>query len=173
MLFKTRIASFAAVVLALASGFARADWWWSVYTPRYSRVQVFSRTDELTPAQAAQIRQYTLASFPSARIIGDPTTRQNCHSWAWQARVSWSWMNDPSAYWRDGSYRQVSLSNLRYGTRVTYSNMFGTRLQHSAFARDFFWYYSKWGAWCYMLHRPLDVPAIYGTYHRYYNRAAF
>lgn len=77
-----------------------------VYTPKGSKVTVLIRGEELTSAQIAKNNAEVAQSYPDAIRLGSSTTNYNCHSYAWykQSTSNKYWMNNPAAYYTDGSY---------------------------------------------------------------------
>ncbi len=68
------------------------------------------------------------ANYPGASVVGDATIRYNCHAYAW-ANINFVWMNDPSAYWLDGSYSLQSMyMPSAIGQKIFYP---GTNNEHS------------------------------------------
>ena len=83
-----------------------------VYTPNGSSVYVLSLGEQLSSEQIASNHNWVSTNYPSAVRIGNSTTRYNCHSYAWYFQSHFGnhyWMNNPSAYWTDGSYTNYSL----------------------------------------------------------------
>ena len=77
-------------------------------TPNGTLVPVLVITGrEVSPAAKARERARIAAKFPGARIVGDATIKYNCHAFALAGRKN-VWMNDPSVYWNDGSYRLIT-----------------------------------------------------------------
>ncbi len=82
----------------------------TVYTPRGTPVDVV-QYEELTGDQYMAIEYYVETLFPEVTYRGDPTYNYNCHSYAWYLQDienTW-WMNNPSPYYLDGSYNEVSV----------------------------------------------------------------
>ena len=79
-----------------------------VQTPNGTNVQVFCDEEMLTPSDIAEIDEYYDTAYPNAVRLSSATSKYNCHSYAWyqQSDKNPYWMNDPSAYWEDGSYAE-------------------------------------------------------------------
>ena len=78
----------------------------TVRTPKGSAVVGLKRGEELSAERKAVINKGMAQAFPSAKRIGEPTTRYNCHSYALYSASTDNevWINDPSPYYQDGSY---------------------------------------------------------------------
>ncbi len=80
-----------------------------VYTPNDTAVYVFEKREGIlfNPSQYDTISD---AIFPQNTRLSSATRKYNCHSYAWYSQSTsnnkW-WMNDPSAYYTDGSYTEV------------------------------------------------------------------
>ena len=80
----------------------------TVKTPNGTSVYVFSNP-EFTINEIKEMDKYVASRYPSASKIRSASNRYNCHSYAWYSTSSSNpyWMNDPSAYMKDGSYSNV------------------------------------------------------------------
>ena len=90
-----------------------------VQTPNGTNVSVSVRKDEdLSWVESTNNEGDALV--PSATRVGDASPKYNCHSYAWymQSTENPYWMNDPSAYYIDGSYMEVSEPSV--GDRICY-----------------------------------------------------
>lgn len=77
-----------------------------VTTPRGSKVSVTissSSDSDAALASNAYFVDYIHTYYPGASIVAAASDWYNCHGFAW-AQSTFVWMNDPSAYWNDGSY---------------------------------------------------------------------
>lgn len=95
----------------------------TIKTPKGSLVPVIVRGEELDGWLVVAINNQYKAAYPRATFIGNSTTNYNCHSYAWylQSLTNKNWMNNPSLYMSDGSYRQItSLLEATVGTKVFY-----------------------------------------------------
>ncbi len=114
-------------------------------------------------------------AYPNASRIGDSTMHYNCHSYAWYSASTLNpyWMNDPSNYWKDGSYRQISEPSVN--NKVTW--WMDSTCNHSGIVRfravgpsrylgqgfaylDLIQIESKWGRGGLYIHGGLDSPYI-------------
>ncbi len=138
----------------------------TVKTPNGSSVKVLKRGEELSSSEKSELDNYIASSYPNVVKQRSATTNYNCHSYAWYSTSSSNqyWMNDPSAYWKDGSYSSVSLSNVGAGDKVFY-----TYGDHSArvysrvtgpISSDYkgLKFISKWGQCGLYIHTPTDAP---------------
>ncbi|CAM3920925.1 MULTISPECIES: hypothetical protein [Paenibacillus] len=92
-----------------------------VKTPNGTNVLVYQNPEMLSSADKAQIAKDIALSYPNATKLRDATSVYNCHSYAWYSTSSTNpyWMDNPSAYWTDGSYK--SSSSGAAGYRIYYS----------------------------------------------------
>lgn len=134
----------------------------SVFTPNGSKVPTI--VFELDPMEddyyANQAIAYVEDKFDTARVINRPSQRYNCHSFAW---YSWDtennnhWINDPSPYWRDGSYKRISNKQVN-AIIVYFSNSIA---QHSGSIVATGQVMSKWSRYPLVTHDIYDCPYIY------------
>lgn len=92
-----------------------------IKTPNGSTVKVFVVTDEDIPYYKRELIKRTIEkNYPGSKVVGDATNRYNCHAFAW-AEKTYIWMNDPSIYWEDGSYRlEKKDSPSKIGQKIYY-----------------------------------------------------
>ncbi len=97
-----------------------------VKTPKGSRVAVFSNrtwADVGYPYEVAlEVERAYLSMYPNMAKISGPNPAYNCHSYAWyssEPSTNKYWMNDPSAYMSDGSYRKMSSAAVTYKVHWT------------------------------------------------------
>jgi hypothetical protein len=79
------------------------------YTPKNSEVTVFERED-MTTDDKEYLNELMDSTYPNATRLRSATLKYNCHSYAWYSTSSsntW-WMNDPSKYMSDRSYKKLS-----------------------------------------------------------------
>ncbi len=117
----------------------------TVYTPNGTAVSVLIRT-EMTSAEISSMNSYWTGAYPNATYISTSTNRYNCHSYGFYSQsytTNNKWMNNPSAYWTDGSYNFVS--SLSANDRLLYADSNGY-LQHTAIYQGGIVVVSKWGA---------------------------
>ncbi|NLE11773.1 MAG: hypothetical protein GX630_09720 [Actinobacteria bacterium] len=145
-----------------------------VLTPKLSWVSTLYRLPwsahyyqgtTMTYQLALAVSQAARSVYPSATIVGNPSSTYNCHSYAWYSTSSSNphWMNSPSAYMSDGSYRS---SSCQVGARVWYG-MGG----HSAIVAQTGFrprVTSKWGCLAVFSHYYNDCP--YGSNVTYWVR---
>lgn len=95
---------------------------WGVYTPKGTYVEVYLRGEELLDSQKNQINYYFDTAYPQATRLRGATTNYNCHSYAWYSTSSNNifWMDDPSPYKTDGSYRNVGFLPTSPGQKLYY-----------------------------------------------------
>ncbi|MDO4764406.1 MAG: hypothetical protein Q4A00_08525 [Flavobacteriaceae bacterium] len=95
---------------------------WGVYTPKGSYVEVYIKGEELSEYSKNQINYYFDTTYPKATRLRGATTNYNCHSYAWYSTSSSNkyWMDDPSPYKTDGSYRNVGFLPTSPGQKLYY-----------------------------------------------------
>lgn len=136
----------------------------TVYTPKRTRVPVIvSVREPLTAAQIKDNNMWVMRGYPSAVMLRGSTGKYNCHSYAWfnQATSNNVWMNDPSAYMRDGSYRRVVSTG--YVSTVPSAAPANPRVyyvggNHSGIRYSSTRVVSKWGVYGLMRHAPNYTP---------------
>ena len=120
-----------------------------VYTPVGNPVgAVYSRSPELTSSEIQQYISQVISSYPNAQLIGNPTIKYNCHSFAWYNRSTANpyWINVyPSIYVSDGSYSSYN-GVPSYGMVGVYSGGTHSCLFMGGSISDGFIARSKWGA---------------------------
>lgn len=148
-----------------------------VYTPNGSAVNVEkwnNADDELTAEEKKSINSQTAKAYPNAIKLAEPTRKYNCHSYAWysQSTANIIWMNNPSKYMTDGSYKKVTNKNATVGDRVVYydsTNGSFTTITHSAIITSknsqgtSFMLKSKWGQAGLYSHSRDDSPYTYNN----------
>ncbi|MDE7385486.1 MAG: hypothetical protein K2M84_06995, partial [Anaeroplasmataceae bacterium] len=79
-----------------------------VTTPNGSSVVVFIR-EEFSSFDIYQRNSECDRQFPKATRLRSATRKYNCHSYAWYSSSTSNtyWMDDPSLYYKDGSYTEV------------------------------------------------------------------
>lgn len=133
----------------------------TVITPAGSSVSVIAREEPAMTPEEQDIYRDIARQYSSAQIIGTPNRNYNCHSYAWysQSQSNPYWMEDPSTYMNDGSYRKIS--DFQRNAKIYYGN--ATLGKHSGVCYTEGRVYSKWGAGCLVLHKWMNCP--------YYNAA--
>lgn len=110
--------------------------------------------------------------YPNATRVVNRYPAYNCHSYAWHSTSTSNrhWINNPSPYWQDGSYKKVaSLTSSQ--NRVTYA--YNGAIQHSAivYNPNSKIVTSKWGALATYRHSMTYSPySISSTVYSYYLR---
>ncbi|WDV46422.1 hypothetical protein PV797_01695 [Clostridiaceae bacterium M8S5] len=130
-----------------------------VTTPRGTNVKVYIVKKDYTDLQKMQINNKYDRLYPNAQRLASATKIYNCHSYAWyeQSASNKYWMNDPTAYYTDGSYSQSS--SVSSSVKATYMPTDDIKAQpeHSAIVSgDYF--ISKWGRAGLYKHRPEYSP---------------
>lgn len=79
-----------------------------VLTPNGTPVEVTQSTIDFSDTEKAENDAYINSLYPNATLISPSTLIYNCHSYAWyqQSTDNPYWMNDPTAYYTDGSYSE-------------------------------------------------------------------
>lgn len=130
----------------------------TVRTPNGTVVPVIIRKGkDFSAVEKSMVRSRILSEFPGSRVVGDATIRYNCHAFAWANNRS-VWMNDPSAYWNDGSYRLItSNSPSAVGQKAYYP---GYQKEHSGnvIRMNGNQILSKWGPQCLVEHSVGNCP---------------
>ncbi len=104
-----------------------------VYTPKGTAVAAYLNSSEpLSFWQRMKITLQYTAAYPNAELLALASGKYNCHSYAWyqQSTSNDKWINDPSAYWKDGSYKRTSVAAAN--RKMTYFSNSNNALQHSA-----------------------------------------
>ena len=134
----------------------------TVYTPNGTAVKVVKDKTWVshltTKARADAATQRYTEAYPNvvvAQTMSDPA--YNCHSHAWYSGAlnNKYWMDDPSAYMKDGSYRS---STAKAGNVITYHDSKNSSAIHSGVCTSDGRVVSKWGYCGRMLHNKEDCP---------------
>lgn len=106
-----------------------------VYTPNATEVPaIYNEIDETEDhfdAVNQKLYNYSMR-FPNNITIEGPDTRYNCHSYAWHSQVddeNYYWIDDPSAYYTDGSYKETTTPSV--GDRLCYFDTNGVNIHSS------------------------------------------
>lgn len=103
-----------------------------ITTPNGSNVAVWEAVNEITQENAQSIdNEKSHFVETGAVLLENATGRYNCHSYAWYSQDTATnnyWMSDPSTYWEDGSY--IEVTQVQPGDIVCYRGM-ATILWHS------------------------------------------
>lgn len=129
----------------------------SVNTPKGTPVYVFSRGEQISSTDKYYMRLEVERDFPGTIIVGDGTTCYNCHSfaWYWMDVNNKYWMNDPSAYMTDGSYKEVSLNGRKMNDRIWFSKVHSAVETAPGDKNDML---SKWGDYPLVRHSLTNNP---------------
>lgn len=113
-----------------------------------------------TPLEIVAINAQYKNLYPNAVLYANPNKRYNCHSYCWyQANGSNPyWMNDPSAYMNDGSYKQTT--TLASGVRAYWGNRYHSAVVSKPNGANTL-YFSKWGSLGLYLHSDAQCPYGY------------
>jgi hypothetical protein len=130
-----------------------------VITPKGSKVKVwYSYSEPLTIEQINSSTFRIALNYPKTKILAYASGKYNCHSYAWlsQSTSNAFWMDDPSQYWKDGSYSEVyyCASNLIW----TYVGSSGLIHSAKAISNTGFPLCSKWGSGPVVAHDYYDCP---------------
>lgn len=146
-----------------------------IYTPRETPVSVFYVIDDdISPTFKEKINNKFDSLYPNAERLYTATAKFNCHSFAWYSNEysNLYWMNDPSAYYTDGSYTE---STGKVGDIICYYNSKGENI-HSGIVTEvlegtangvcenanLYIIESKWGAAGVYRHRGDECPYTNG-----------
>ena len=152
-------------------------WYYSyVYTPRETAVLVMVDRTELSPEEIAYYREWVFTHYPFASRRRDASAKYNCHSYAWysQSASNNKWMNNPSAYWTDGSYYRLHLWWMWWNNFEPYpdSKMRWVSADHSGIFQysisGIYYCVSKWGEGPLMYHPATYCPYDSTTIYYYY-----
>ncbi len=146
--------------------------YYTIYTPKGSSVSVMNISPDLTTAEKTELNNYFDKAYPNATRKASATKNYNCHSYAWysQSTNNTYWMNDPSKYMSDGSYKLHTDLRPRVGFKAYYYNG-----NHTAVVQEIkmvdgsqtFWYQSKWGQAGLYYHTLYYSPYATGVDHYY------
>ncbi len=145
------------LLTTICTSFLFADYASTVTTPGGTSVSVLVRTPDLTSAQKTAINNQFKSAYPGATYLGGSTKKYNCHSYAWhqQSTSNGYWMNNPSPYWGDGSYSNVTA--LSTNDKIIYANSSNV-ISHSAVYKGGIEMISKWGQAPLFRHNFNDCP---------------
>lgn len=133
----------------------------SVKTPNGTVVPVIIRREkDFSAAEKSAIRAQILSNYPGSRVVGDATIRYNCHAFAWANSRS-VWMNNPSAYWDDGSYRLVTTNSPSTVGQKAYYPGSGREHSGNVVRMNGNQIRSKWGGQCLVEHSVGNCPYFF------------
>lgn len=92
----------------------------SVKTPNGSDVTVI-QASEANSSAISKANKEMNSLYPNALRLSSASTLYNCHSYTWYSQDVSSnkyWIKDPTLYYTDGSYVEVSPSNLAVRDRI-------------------------------------------------------
>ena len=94
----------------------------TVYTPKGTPVSVIKVTEDYTMEEKAYYDSQLDSMYPNATRLRSACRKYNCHSYTWYSQASSNsyWMDDPEAYWQDGSYTQHGQIRPSAGYKITY-----------------------------------------------------
>ncbi|WP_288527246.1 hypothetical protein [uncultured Eubacterium sp.] len=142
-----------------------------ITTPKGSKVTAIKDCtwNEHGYTQSECEKQHNLVKkqYPSVTIISGISPKYNCHSYAWYSTSTGNryWINNPSAYITDGSYKKASVYILNSKLTYTYSGeiihsgiISGVSDKHLTYVT------SKWGSLGVYKHLYFDCPYSQGKY---------
>lgn len=149
-----------------------------ITTPKGNVVLAYHRTEMSSDEYDECLSIDTL--FTSDIRIAVPTTKYNCHSYAWYSQninTNTYWVQDPSKFYTDGSYIEVSYSQVQPRDRIVYLDSVGKNI-HSGIVKgttglspngvcgysNTVWVQSKWGQCGLYEHRGDQCPYTMSTY---------
>ncbi|MDE7385122.1 MAG: CHAP domain-containing protein [Anaeroplasmataceae bacterium] len=97
-----------------------------IYTYKGTPVEVIKHIEDYNSVEKGQKDSDMGKKFPNAEKLRPASKLYNCHSYAWysQSESNPYWMDNPSAYYLDGSYTEVS--SPKVGDIICYFNNAGT-----------------------------------------------
>lgn len=135
------------------------------YTPNGTAVGLYQAQADLTSAQKAEFNSKNAAEHPNASRLVDPSSRYNCHAYAWYSNTAQYWIKEASPYLSDPNYEDLTDSSEAItGDIVVYYNSLN-QVTHSAVvvsnSENGIYCISKWGSAGKYRHRIDDVPWTY------------
>ncbi len=143
----------------------------TVKTPKGSSVQGKKYVSDLNAKALTDRMKYMNEHYPNATLVRLPTIYYNCHSYAWhmQTEDNHVWIDDPTKYMTDGSYKYVGSiaavlpnpTGVVPGNKAFYKNpTFNGKGKgnHSAIVYSSSEYISKWGMGYLVRHVPVYCP---------------
>ena len=144
----------------------------SVKTPKNSVVTAKKYTSDLYSSDITKFQNYIKNTYPNATILAQPSILYNCHSYAWHSASTSNkfWIDDPSKYMSDGSYKYLgtisssssSVTGAVNGNKAFYKNTDDT-YNHSAIIYNSTLYTSKLGSNCLIRHAQAYCPYWFNT----------
>lgn len=104
----------------------RRDSYFEVLTPNGTSVIVSKRDKELSSERIKEIDNEVENKYPEVIKLRNATKKYNCHSYAWYSTSENNvyWMDDPTAYYTDFSYDEVTTP--RSGDIICYFDDYGS-----------------------------------------------
>lgn len=134
----------------------------TVKTPKGTSVSVINNSgiSDFSSAEKTSINNQTKKAYPSAILVSGASKKYNCHSYSWysQSTSNSYWMNDPSAYMTDGSYKKTGLVK---GNKV-YSKTDNHTAIVDSISNSYTIYISKWGTAGVYRYYPQESPYTKG-----------
>lgn len=136
-----------------------------VTTPKGSKVSAIKdyTWSELGYTQSECQKQHNLVKkqYPSVTIISGISPKYNCHSYAWHSTSTSNryWINNPSTYITDGSYKKASVYKLNSKLIYTYSgDIIHSGIISGVSDKHLTYVTSKWGSLGVYKHLYYDCP---------------
>lgn len=138
-----------------------------VLTPNGSEVPAYYDLCNLAKPSSRLLNAEVEIEYPNAVRIKEPSGKYNGHSYAWHSQEEGNlyWINDPSAYYMDGSYYQVEYPAV--GDIVCYFDITGENIHsgivvdktsETMFDVDSIVVESKWGIYGVYRHKVDECP---------------
>lgn len=146
----------------LGEGQVRAEKAAIVYVrdPAGSQIRMLAGAEQLTEEDKAKMAETLREDYPNADILAPPTSRYNCHSYAWyHSSKKWNpfCLEEPDQYWQDKSYSRVTVPAkgdiVYYGTSGNEHSGVVAEIDNSRIR-----VVSKWGMDCLVSHDLDDCP---------------
>lgn len=144
-----------------------------VKTPNGTKVAATAySTEPLSSSQISSINKKYDAAYPKAKRLRSASGKYNCHSYAWYSTSTSNnkWINNPSAYWGDKSYKQTT--TVKAGRKIIYVDRSKNTLQHSSIvysvSNSTITVNSKWGKCGLYRHSLTNSPYTNCKYYCFY-----
>ena len=145
-----------------------------VQTPNGTNVGYYSYDEAITAADIQEFEDYLSKYYSTATLLRNPTTKYNCHSYAWYSTSASNtkWIPYADSYMNDGSYEERSKwGNIFTGDKVYYSKSgyehSGIVYNNSSLNYKNVWVTSKWGAMGLVRHLINNCPYYVGDNYSY------
>lgn len=82
----------------------------TITTPNRTNVEVYKVLDDISDSLISYLDSIVDLQYPNVTRLGNATAKYNCHSYAWYSQNGSNtyWMNNPSPYYTDNSYLEVT-----------------------------------------------------------------